>query len=181
MINRERIKETKWKLKFIDSPVSRRGRSLDERDSRSSSKVVTSSARANTTSTAEVSSNDVSNTVLTDVKPISVIFQPTLFHTRDRSSSHRGHRVPCRDYIFFRFASSIYRIHCARARILFEKLAIGRRWTPERNDFETMTISKRRCATSVLHVNLTQIGRRIANALLVIALLHVERANDSWK
>lgn len=101
----------------IHSPVSRRGRSLDvERDSRSSSKVATSSARANTTSTAEVSSNDVSNTVLTDVKPISVIFQPThSFHTRDRSSSQRDHRVPCRDHIFFRFESSIYQIHCARA------------------------------------------------------------------
>lgn len=64
-------------LKLVDSPVSGRGRSsLDAgRGSTPYSKVVTSPARASTTSTTEIGSNDVRNTVLTDVRPMSVIFR----------------------------------------------------------------------------------------------------------
>jgi len=74
-------------LELIDSPVSGRGRSLDAgRDSTPYSKVATSPARASATSTTEIGSNDVSSTVLTDVRPMaSVIFWRT--HVRTHSSA----------------------------------------------------------------------------------------------
>lgn len=109
-------------LKLIDSPVSRRGRSsLDAgRGSTPYSKVATSPARASTISTTKIGSNDVSNTVHTDVRPMSVIFRRALVRTHFRTrSSRRGHRVSCRDHIFF---ISITRVrhatgfHCARPR-----------------------------------------------------------------
>lgn len=157
-------------MKLIDSPVSRRGRSsLDAgRGSTPYSKVATSPARASTISTTKIGSNDVSNTVHTDVRPMSVIFRRALVRTHFRTrSSRRGHRVSCRDHIFFSRSREFdtRRVFTARGHALvvplLEKLAT-RRASHETTTGTTTSkrLRERRCrAATVLHVNLAASAR----------------------